>query len=304
VPWIFAVYVSYYTVHKPFTASIILSILDRSADLVIWIGLLLLATAIGHRLWRRLTYHSLLAELTFAAGLGLGLLSLLTLGLGFIGLLHRWLFHGLAALAEDTFWKRTDLREDFILRWKSDHTQPSISSEARVWQDYLNCGWEGHYEGHHEEALSDFGVSILLGNRTEGHMALGRLADQQGYTEKAIGEYEMSVRTVLEPDSYGLFVYRRIGHYQSILPQLPELGFTTTLAESYMELGTLYEAIGELDRAEQAYEIVVEHDPTFQPALERLESLQHSRERTGVLMTPPWKRGFRYDMLLTVLDIG
>jgi hypothetical protein len=98
VLWIFVVYLGHYTVHKPFTASIILAILDRLADLTIWTGLLLLATALGHRLLTRLTYHSLLEQLTFAAGLGLGLLSLLTLALGLLGLLQRWLFCGLAAL--------------------------------------------------------------------------------------------------------------------------------------------------------------------------------------------------------------
>lgn len=176
------------------------------------------------------------------------------------------------ALAEDTFWKRTDLREDFILRWKNDHNPPYLSREARKWQAYANRAWEAYYEGRHDQALYNFQVSVLLGNHTEGHMALGRLTYQQGDIERAVREYERSVRAVLEPDSYGPFVYRRIGFYQSILPQLPELGFTTTLAQSYMELGTLYEKVGELDLAERAYEIVVEHDPTFEPALERLDS--------------------------------
>jgi tetratricopeptide (TPR) repeat protein len=188
------------------------------------------------------------------------------------------------ALAENTFWKRTVLREDFIHRWKKHHTQLWVSEATRKWQDYSNRAWEAHYEGRHEEALYNFQVSILLGNHTEGHMALGQLAYQEGDIERAVREYEIAVRTVLEPDSYGPFVYRRIGFYQSILPQLPELGFTTTLAQAYTELGTLYEEMGELDLAQRAYEIVVEHDPTFEPALERLESLQHIGERTGVVM--------------------
>jgi hypothetical protein len=78
VIWVFGVYLAYYIVHKPFSASIARAVLDRSTDVAVWIGLLLLATALGQRLLRRLTHHSLLEELTLAAGLGLGLMSLLT----------------------------------------------------------------------------------------------------------------------------------------------------------------------------------------------------------------------------------
>lgn len=98
VIWVFGVYLAYYIVHKPFSASIARAVLDRSTDVAVWIGLLLLATALGQRLLRRLTHHSLLEELTLAAGLGLGLMSLLTLGLGLTGALHTWVFYGLAGL--------------------------------------------------------------------------------------------------------------------------------------------------------------------------------------------------------------
>jgi hypothetical protein len=98
VLWVFVVYVGYYTVHKPFTAPVLIATLDHLADLTMWAGVVLLATALGHRLLRGLAYDSLLEELSLSAGLGLGLISLLTLGLGLIGLLYRWLFFGLALI--------------------------------------------------------------------------------------------------------------------------------------------------------------------------------------------------------------
>lgn len=178
------------------------------------------------------------------------------------------------ALAQDTFWKRTSLRKEFMLGWESDNAEASMSEAAMAWQDYMNSLWQRSGGESQEEARYHFQVSAMLGDHTAGHMMLGRLAHQQGNLQTARREYEMSVRTVLEPDSYGLFVYHRIGHWQSALPQLPDLGFTTTLVQSYTELGAIYEELGELDLAQRSYEIVLEHDPTFQPALARLEVLQ------------------------------
>jgi hypothetical protein len=92
VLWLFVVYLAYYTVHKPFTPSIILAILDRVADLVILAVLLLLSAALGSRVLERRLEVPTLEGLVFSMGLGLGLLSLGTLALGMLGLLHRWLF--------------------------------------------------------------------------------------------------------------------------------------------------------------------------------------------------------------------
>jgi hypothetical protein len=92
VLWTFVVYLAYYTVHKPFTSSIILALVDRAADLVLLITLLLLSAALGTRVLRRKLERPTLEDLIFSTGLGLGLLSLGTLALGMLGLLHRWLF--------------------------------------------------------------------------------------------------------------------------------------------------------------------------------------------------------------------
>jgi tetratricopeptide (TPR) repeat protein/O-antigen ligase len=188
-------------------------------------------------------------------------------------------------LAEDTFWGRTDLRQGFIARWRNDRAMPSAHWEARRAQAYVQRGWDAFYEGECEEAIYHFRVAMLLGGFVEGQAALGRLAREQGNIAEAIGHYEAAVTTVLEPDSYGRFVYRRIGFYDSTLPQLPDLGFTRAMAESYLELGALYEETGELDRARRAYELVAEHDPTFQPPLGRLESLKHGGQNATTAMS-------------------
>ena len=98
VLWVFAVYLAYYTVHKPLTMPTVLAIADRVADLTVWAALLFIATALGHRLLGRLNYHSAVEELVLAAGSGLGFVSLVVLGLGLVGGLYRWVFY-LVALA-------------------------------------------------------------------------------------------------------------------------------------------------------------------------------------------------------------
>lgn len=92
VLWVFAVYLAYYTVHKPFTAQIVLSVVARIADLAIWMMLLLLAAAMGRRLVGRGSQTPPLETLVFSLALGLGILSLGTLFLGMIGMLTGWLF--------------------------------------------------------------------------------------------------------------------------------------------------------------------------------------------------------------------
>lgn len=93
--WLLVVYPGYYVVHEPLSAANLQALANVAADLLTWLTMLTVATALGSRLTRRLTYHSLLERLVFSGGLGLGVLSLLTLGLGLAGLLYRWLFWAL-----------------------------------------------------------------------------------------------------------------------------------------------------------------------------------------------------------------
>jgi hypothetical protein len=88
VVWVFAIYTTYYWAHKPFSGANLVIILD----IVVWLGLLLVATALGRLSRRWLDYSAPLEEIVFSAALGLGALSLLTFGLGLVGLFYRWLF--------------------------------------------------------------------------------------------------------------------------------------------------------------------------------------------------------------------
>jgi hypothetical protein len=88
IVWIFAVYAVYYWAHKPFSGAN----LTIMPDIIVWLGLLLVATALGRLSRRWFDYSTPLEEIVFSAALGLGLLSLLTFGLGLVGLFRRWLF--------------------------------------------------------------------------------------------------------------------------------------------------------------------------------------------------------------------
>jgi putative inorganic carbon (HCO3(-)) transporter len=189
-----------------------------------------------------------------------------------------------SGLAQDTFWKRTSMRRSFAAEWKlgsmDKASQLCSTCNSTLSYEHLRLGLQAVQDGRYDEARYHYLVFSLLGNDTEGHLLLGRLARQQGDMETARTEYEACIARVLKPDGYGPFVYRRLGLYEDTLPQLPELGFTSARAQCYMELGRLYEQTGEVDRARRAYEIIIEHDPTFLPALERLEWLYPSRDVT------------------------
>ncbi|HJX38117.1 MAG TPA: glycosyltransferase family 39 protein [Anaerolineae bacterium] len=99
VLWLFIVYAAYYTVHKPFDAPMLLAIVDRAGDLGVCAILLLVSAALGGRVLRVEFTKATLEDLLFAVGLGLGIVSLVTLALGMVGLLNGWLFWMLLALA-------------------------------------------------------------------------------------------------------------------------------------------------------------------------------------------------------------
>ncbi|NIN65093.1 MAG: hypothetical protein GTO63_10400 [Anaerolineae bacterium] len=132
--WVFVVYLGYYTVHKPFTAPVLMATLDRLADLTLWAGVVLLATGLGHRVLRGLAYDSLLEELSLSAGLGLGLISFLTLGLGLAGLLSRWLFFGLALVGYVALFGEI---KTILRRLRTCGTPPLTSLSDRLLAAYL-----------------------------------------------------------------------------------------------------------------------------------------------------------------------
>jgi len=96
VLWIFTVYLLFYRTQKPFTLETFLAFADSLLNIALALFILLLSTALGQRLLRGLSFTSPGEGLVFAAGMGLGILSLITLGLGLLGLLYPWLFYALS----------------------------------------------------------------------------------------------------------------------------------------------------------------------------------------------------------------
>ncbi len=139
--WLFGILGLFYTVQKPFTAQTALAISQLFLDLSATILLTSLGMALGHRLlnfsWffdklcaRQTKVYPTSTDLTdlstgevlvLGCGLGLGVLGLLTFGLGLMGLFYRWLFVGLS------LWLTVWLRRDFVAlfyrlgRWQPMH---------------------------------------------------------------------------------------------------------------------------------------------------------------------------------------
>ncbi len=98
VVWVFLVLVVFYGTQKPFGVENFLAFFDPLTNIALALFILLLATALGERLLPSLPHITPGERLLFSAGTGLGLLSLLTLGLGLLGGLHPWLFYLLSSL--------------------------------------------------------------------------------------------------------------------------------------------------------------------------------------------------------------
>jgi hypothetical protein len=87
--WVFVIVAAYFWAHKPFDAGIIGGLARSLLSVAVWLGMVWVSTALGLRIiGRSLVDESPAVRLALAAGIGLGLLSLLTLGLGLVGLLR------------------------------------------------------------------------------------------------------------------------------------------------------------------------------------------------------------------------
>jgi hypothetical protein len=104
--WLGLLVGGYFWAHKPFTGHVVIAVGQTVLDIVVWLGLTGLATALGLILLARLQVADKdpVGQLAVAAGLGLGLLSILVALLGFMGLFRpgaAWLL--VAGLAGVTF---------------------------------------------------------------------------------------------------------------------------------------------------------------------------------------------------------
>lgn len=116
--WVLAVLIGFYSVkeQKPFAPAQLLGLINTLLDLLaaVWIGLL--GLGLGHRLLRWLNLSgsfktsAKVADLStgeifvLGTGVGLGVLGLLTLGLGLAGLFQRWLFIVLSIILTALLW--------------------------------------------------------------------------------------------------------------------------------------------------------------------------------------------------------
>ena len=110
--WAFSVVVGYYIVHKPFGPNSAAALLRAALDIAVWLLMLAAATGLGWRFIRRFLGQAVLPleGLVLSCGLGLGILSLLTLALGLVGGLKPWLAWLLMiALAVVGAWPLRDL---------------------------------------------------------------------------------------------------------------------------------------------------------------------------------------------------
>jgi hypothetical protein len=94
IVWLFAIVAFYYVAHKPFTAPNLLAVGRALAGLGGATLVVALGTGIGVRLLQGLTVARA-DRLILAAAVGLGVLSLVGLGLGLVGLLHPWVLWAL-----------------------------------------------------------------------------------------------------------------------------------------------------------------------------------------------------------------
>ncbi len=97
--WLFVVTTNYYIVHKPFGGENAFAVLNLLGDILVAVLLFVVAAAIGRRALQSLNFNSSLEAIAFQTGLGWGILSLATLGLGLAGLLYPILFWSLLLLA-------------------------------------------------------------------------------------------------------------------------------------------------------------------------------------------------------------
>ncbi len=202
------------------------------------------------------------------------------------------------SLITDLFWDGTEWRQGFIGPYREGTTGGSASSRSGpgelAFQEGRYAEAAEYFEsvlstqpgnttartrlglaylalGDEEAGIHHLRVAIFLGSGRGPHLALGRLAYEQGDLARAIAEFEAALIQPLYSDFYGPGVYRREGIYQSSLPQLPHLGLTAILAEDYLQLAQMYEEAEAPEQARSVYLMLLEHLPDYQPALVKLE---------------------------------
>ena len=125
--WLFTIVAVYFWAHKPFDVNIVIGLGRSLLSVVVWLGIVLLSAALGQRvLGGLLDDERPVTRLALSAGVGMGLLSLLVLGLGAVGLLRPVVAWGLILVLIGTLWRDlraslTDLRAVRLLQFCLSH---------------------------------------------------------------------------------------------------------------------------------------------------------------------------------------
>jgi hypothetical protein len=124
IVWVFVIVAVYFWAHKPFDAGTIGGLARSSLSVAVWLGMIWVSTALGLRIiGRSLVDESPAVRLALAAGIGLGLLSLLTLGMGLAGLLRPAVAWGLVVALGALL--RHDLRAALVDLRAAGHFRPA-----------------------------------------------------------------------------------------------------------------------------------------------------------------------------------
>ena len=141
--------------------------------------------------------------------------------------------------------------------------------------------------GNYEQANFFFSLSnffLVSFNQPGPLLDWGQLAYRQGEIELAIARYEAALKLVEEysvygPGTlgwspYGSFLFQRESIARELAPQLVRTDVTDDLAQRYLELGSWYEALADIENAASVYQRVLSRVPDLTVAQERLQKLE------------------------------
>jgi Dolichyl-phosphate-mannose-protein mannosyltransferase len=129
--WVFVIVAAYFWAHKPFDAGMVGGLARSLLSVAVWLGMVWVSMALGLRITgQSLADESPAVRLALAAGIGLGLLSLLTLALGLVGLLRPLVAWGLMVALGALL--RRDLRAALADLRAAGHLRPASGFQRWV----------------------------------------------------------------------------------------------------------------------------------------------------------------------------